>query len=98
MAPAIAPSAQMRRTAAPVWSERGGHLSNPHLEKSGLQDHFGGELHARRAQSDTLVRSFAKSPKAAVKITRAASKQHPPNLGENRISEVLMERGGIAPF
>src|SRR5208337_391329 len=98
MAPAIAPSAQVRGTAAPVRRERCGYLSDSHFEKSGLHDHFGGKLHARRAQSHTHVRILTKSPETAVKITRAASKQHPPNLGENRISKVPMQSWHRAPL
>ena len=49
--------------------ERGRHLGDLLLVQAGFHDHFAGELHARRLQSEPLVGIFAKGSEAAVGVT-----------------------------
>ncbi len=68
--PAIAPGAEVRRVAAAVGREGGGHLGDFHLQEAGLHDHFAGEFHAGGSQVHA-PKLFAEGADAAMEICRA---------------------------
>ncbi len=82
----------MRRPVASIRGEGGRDFENTQLEDCGLDHHLGGKLHAGGAQVHTLESVFAKSAKAAVKISYRAMEKEASDPGQGGIPEILVQR------
>src|SRR5436309_3022616 len=91
MSPAIAPTAEMRRTSTSSRRERRGHLGDPQAMKGCLDDHFAREFHACRAQIELYDRILADSSKPSMEIVAGTAKEETADSSENRIAQVFVE-------
>src|SRR5690242_11367171 len=95
MAPTVAPGAQVRRSAAAVRGEGGGHLSYLQTHEAGFDHHFAGKLHAGSAQAQCFVTGFAEAAQPAVILTALAMEKQPSHERQHRILQITVhERHG----
>src|SRR6516164_11401085 len=91
MPPAVAPAAQVRRTAAAVLGERGGDLGDLLVREGGLHHHLAGELHAGRLEAELDGAVPPEAPQAAVEVADLAAEEQAADEGEHRIAEVTVQ-------
>src|SRR5690242_16498544 len=95
MAPTVAPGAQVRRSAAAVRGEGGGHLSYLQTHEAGFDHHFAGKLHSGSAQAQFFVTGFAEAAQPTVKITALATEKQPSHERQHWIPHIsVQERHG----
>jgi len=90
VAPAIAPRAKVRRAAASVGAKRRRDFGDTQTEERGLDDHFGGELHAGGAEFEAIVGVAGKSAKAAMEIADGTTEEEATDAGEDGVAEVAV--------
>src|SRR6516165_5896475 len=93
MPPAVAPAAQVRRTAAAVLGERGGDLGDLLVREGGLHHHLAGELHAGRLEVERDGAVPPEAPQAAVEVAGLAVEEQAADEGEHRVAEVAVQGG-----
>jgi len=89
--PAVAPTAQVGRTIAPVRGKRSGHLVDSHFEECGFHHHLAGEFHAGGAKVHELVRRLAEAAQTAMEVSAGGFEKQAPDAGENGIPEILVQ-------
>src|SRR5690242_12262156 len=92
MPPAITPSAQVRRAAAPVRRQRGCNFCNRHPEQAGFYDQFTGKFHAGRTQVHLLESRLLERANAAVKVGATRVEEELADPTEDGVAEIPMQQ------
>src|SRR5579863_7897735 len=90
MAPAIAKTAQMRRTSALVGPQRNWNFRNLCVELCRLDYELRRKLHARAAQVHLIVNRARESTHATVTVSNPGVKEKIEEPRQSRISDVLV--------
>src|SRR5262245_17555348 len=81
----------MRRAAAPVRIERGGHFRDAPAGERRLDHQLAGELHAGRAQIQSERAVAVEAAQPAVKVADTGAEEEPAYERQYRIAEVAMQ-------
>ena len=87
VSPAIAPTAQMRRTGAAVLVQRDGNLLDTETAEGSFDDHLAREFHPGGAEIHFLEGVLRERAEAAVKIMRGAAEEQSADECESGIAD-----------
>ena len=91
--PAVAPGAQVRRAAAAVGAQHGGHLCDGPARHRRPNHELARELHAGRAQAELARLVGAEGADAAVEVADVPLEEQPADEREHRVAQVLVQEG-----
>ena len=86
VAPAVSPAPQVGRSGTSVWIECDGDLGEFQTRQGGLDHHFRGEFHARRAEFHAGVGLLREPAHSAVEIVGGGLEKQSADEGEDRIA------------
>src|SRR5438046_9465772 len=90
MTPAVAPSAQVRRSRTTIRRQCRRHLADAKFGEPGTNDHLARKLHSWCGQIQRLNGGTLEATQAAMEVSDWQCEKEPPEKTQDRITEIFV--------